>query len=112
MFEKLLLSSMAVGVIVATAASNRYHVQISQDSVVEGKSIKAGDYKIEIQNNMAVIKQGKQTIQVPAHTESVTKKFTVTEVAYTNSNIQEIHVGGSRTKIVFDSANASAGGAQ
>ena len=112
MLRKLILSSITVGVIVATAANNRYHVAISQDSVVEGQSIKAGDYKIEMQNNMAVIKQGKQMIEVPAYTESVTKKFASTEVEYTNNVLQEIHVGGSRTKIVFGRTDATAGGSE
>jgi hypothetical protein len=92
----------------AIAASNTYRVQIAQDSVVAGKTLKAGDYKIELQNNLAVIKQGKQAIEVPAHSESVTKNFASTEIEYISNKIQEIHVGGSRTKIVFDAANATA----
>jgi predicted ThiF/HesA family dinucleotide-utilizing enzyme len=92
----------------AIAASNTYRVQIAQDSLVDGKTLKVGDYKIELQNNLAVIKQGKQTIEVPAHSESVTKKFATTEIEYINNEIQVIHVGGSRTKIVFDAANATA----
>jgi hypothetical protein len=93
----------------AIAAGKTYHVQIAENSVVVGKTLKPGDYKIELQNNLAVIKQqGKQTIEVPAHSESVTKKFASTEIEYTNNEIQEIHVGGSRTKIVFGAANATA----
>jgi hypothetical protein len=92
----------------AIAASNTYQVQIPEDSIVAGKTLKAGDYKIELQKNFAVIKQGKETIEVPAHGESVTKKFASTEIEYTNKNIQEIRVGGSRTKIVFGDANATA----
>lgn len=103
---------MTVGVMVATAASNSYRVQVFQDSVVEGKSLKAGEYRIEMQNDMAVIKQGKQTIEVPAHVESVTNKFHATELVYEKDKIQEVRMGGSRVKIVFGSANTTAGGAQ
>jgi hypothetical protein len=60
MLKKLLLGSMTVGVMVATAATNRYRVEIRQDSVVEGKSLKAGEYRIEMQNDMAATKQGKK----------------------------------------------------
>ena len=88
MFCKVLLSYITVGVIIAVAANNRCHVAITQDLVVEGQSIIAGDYKIELQNNMAVIKQGKQTIEVPAYTESVMKTFAATEVEYTNNILQ------------------------
>jgi hypothetical protein len=110
MLRKLLLSSVTVGVIGATAASNGYHVQIYQDLVVEGKSIKAGDYTIEMQNNIAVIKQGKETIEVPAHMEAATNKFANTEMEYLGNKLQEIHVGGSRTKIVFGGDKATANG--
>jgi hypothetical protein len=94
---------------VVSAASNKYHVQFFDDVVVDGKSIKAGEYTIEMQNNMAVIKQGKQTIEVPAHTESVAKKVDSTTLTSTGNKLEEIQIGGSRTKIVFGAANATAG---
>ena len=113
MLTKLLSGSMTVGMMVAFAASNTYHVQLYQDSVVDGKSIKAGDYKIQMQNNTAVLKEGKQTIEVPARAEQAANKFASTEVEYTNNNkLQEIHVGGSKTKIVFGGVNGTAGGAE
>ena len=112
MFKKMLLSSMIFGVMLTTAATKGYRVQIFQDSVVEGKSLKAGEYRIEMQNDMAVITKGKQTIEVPDHSESVTNKFPLTELLYDNDKIQEIHVGGSRVKIVFGSAHTTAGGGQ
>ena len=112
MFKKMLLSSMVFGVMLATAATKGYQVELFQDSVVEGKSLKAGEYRIEMQNDMAVIKKGKQTIEVLAYTESVTNKFPANELLYDNGKIQEIHVGGSRVKIVFGSADTTAGGAQ
>jgi hypothetical protein len=112
MLRKLLLRYMTIGVIVATAASNSYRVQIFQDSVVDGRSIKPGDYKIEMQSDKAIIKQGKRTIEVRAHAESVTNKFASTEIEYTDNVLQEIHVGGSRTKIVFGTANSTAAGSE
>ena len=112
MFGKLLLSFVTVGVLIAGAAPKRYHVQIFQDSVVNGKSIKAGDYTIEMQNDTAVIMKGKQTIEVPAHTESVTNKFDSTALEYTGNDLEDIRVGGSRTKIVFGAANTTAGEAE
>lgn len=112
MFRNLLLSSISVGVMIAIAANNNYHVQIYQDSIIGGKSVKAGDYKIELQNNNAVLTQGKQTIEVPAHVESGAKKFSSTEMEYRDKTLQEIHVGGSKAKIIFDGANATAGGAE
>lgn len=112
MLEKMLLSSMIVGVMRAMAATNGYHVEIFEDSVVEGKSLKTGEYRIEMQNDMAVIKQGKKTIEVPAHSESVTNKFPATEFLYDNDKLQEIDLGGSRVKIIFGSADTKTDGAQ
>ena len=112
MLKKILLSSVIAGVTLAGAATKRYRVDIFEDSAVEGKSLKAGEYRIEMQNDTAVITQGKQTIEVPAHSESVTDKFSNTELLYENDKIQEIHVGGSRLKIVFGSGDTTAGGAQ
>lgn len=106
---KLLVSYMIFGIMVAIAASNTHRVEIPENSVVAGKILKAGDYKIEVQNNIAVIKQGKEAIEVPAHVESATKKFASTEIEYTTNKIQEIHVGGSRIKIVFGNSNATDG---
>jgi hypothetical protein len=97
---------------VAIAASNSYHVQIYQDSVIGGKSVKAGEYKIEMQNSKAILTQGKQTIEVPAHLESAGKKFGSTEMDYRDKTLHEIRVGGSKTKIIFDGANATAGGGE
>ena len=108
----MLLSSMIVGGMLATAATKGYRVHILEDSVVEGNSLSSGEYRIELRNDTAVIKQGKQTLEVPAHSESVTNKFSDTELVYDNHKLQEIHVGGSRVKIVFDGGDTTAGGAQ
>ena len=69
MFKRILLSSLMVEPMLATAATKGYRVEIFKNSVVEGKSLKTGQYRIEVQNDMAVITQGKQTIEVPAHSE-------------------------------------------
>jgi hypothetical protein len=101
-----------VGVTLGSAATKGYRVDIFEDSVVEGNSLKAGEYRIEMQNDVAVIKQGKQTIEVPAHLESGTNKFSATQLLYDNGKMLEIHLGGSRVTIVFGSADTTAGGAQ
>jgi hypothetical protein len=90
----------------AFAASNTYKVEILKDSVIEGKAVKAGDYKVSIVNGNAVLKQGKEMIEVPAHEMTATEKPASTEVTYDQNNIKEISFGGSHTKIVFDGATA------
>lgn len=108
MLNKYVLGFVTIGVMAASAAAGTYKVQIFQDSVIDGKQVKAGDYKIEMENNTAVLKQGKQTVELPARAETAPNKFPTTEIRYTNNNnLQEICVGGTTTKIVFDGANAS-----
>ena len=103
---------VTVGAIAASAASNTYRVSILQDSVIDGKAVKQGDYKLELtNNNTAVLKHGKETIDLPARTEEAATKFVNTEMEYSNNNnLQEIRIGGTHTKIVFNAPNAAAQG--
>ncbi len=82
--------------------------------MVDGKRVNAGDYKIEIKdNNTAILKRGKQTMELPAREETGPAKFSTTELQYTNNNdLQEIRIGGTNTKIVFGTGHAPAGGAE
>ena len=110
--RKVLLTFTVGGVMVVSAASNKYHVQFFEDVMVDGKSIKAGEYTIEMQNNTAVMRQGKQTIEVPAHTESVEKKADSTTYRSTGGKLEEMQIRGSRTKIVFGAPNTTADGTE
>ncbi len=114
MFNKIALSLVTVGVMAASAAAGTYKVSILQDSIVDGKQVKAGDYKIELKdNNTAVLKHGKQTIDIPARAETAPSKFDTTEIQYTNNNdLQEIRVGGTHTRIIFGGAGTTAGGTE
>jgi hypothetical protein len=110
MLNKLILTFTIAGVVAAFAATGTYRVNILQDSVVEGKQIKAGDYKIAVENNTAVLKHGRQSIEVAAHTEQSQSKYSNTQVRYVDNAISEIHVGGTMTKIVFTGGSGSTAG--
>ncbi len=114
MLNKFLLTIAAAGALSLSAAAPTYKISLLQNSVVEGKQVNAGDYKLEMKDsNTAVLKHGKQTIEVPAHEETTPAKFATTEIQYTNSNdLQEIRIGGTNTKIVFDAGHATAGGVE
>ncbi len=113
MLNKSVITFAMTGAIAVFAASATYRVNILQDSVVEGKQIKAGDYKVAVENNTAVLKHGKQSIEVPAHTEQSQSKYSNTQVRYVDNAISEIHVGGTTTKIVFTGRGGSnAGGSE
>ena len=112
MLNRIALSLLfAAGLATAGAAS--YHVSFYQDTTVNGQELKAGDYKIEVNNNTAILKKGKQTVEVPVHEETTSSKFASTQLQYVENNkLQEIRLGGTHTKLVFGNMGAVAGGMQ
>jgi len=106
MKKTLLLSFVALSATLF-ASGNTFKMSLTQDSTVEGKTLKAGDYKVSFENGNAVIKQGRETIEVAAHEENDQSKFPVTELVYhEGENLSEVHFGGTHTKIVFDGGNS------
>ena len=113
MIKKAVLGFLTAALMVASAATGTFKVTILQNSVVDGKKLKAGDYKLEMLNNVAVLKHGKDIVRLPAREETSASKFAATEIQYTNNNdLQEIHIGGTNTKIVFTQDNTAGGGGQ
>ena len=107
MLNRIALAFLTAGVMTMSAAGT-YKVSLHQDAVVGGKQVKAGDYKIEVKDNTAVLKQGKNTVEVPVKAETSESKFQSTQVQYTDgNNLQEIRVGGTNTKLVFGAEKAT-----
>jgi len=110
MLKKIFATFVTVGTMAAIAATGSYKVNLMQNSVLDGKQLKAGTYKVQVENNMAMLKRDNKTVQVPAREETASQKFNNTQMVYTNNNLQEIDIGGTHTKIVF-TGNAPAAGA-
>ncbi|HEY1948568.1 MAG TPA: hypothetical protein VGG97_16280 [Bryobacteraceae bacterium] len=105
MTTKLLVGFLAIGITAAFGAKNTFKVNFVQDSVVDGKTLKAGTYRIAVENGNALMKSGKDSIEVPAHEVTESNKFNSTELTYTdNTTLHEIGVGGTHTKIIFGGA--------
>ena len=103
--KKILVSSFVALGTLAFAANNSYKVNVFQDSTIEGKTLKAGEYKLSMENGNVVFKQGKQSIEVPAREATQADKVSATELVYHDgSNLSEIRLGGTHTKLVFDSS--------
>ncbi len=103
MKKTLLLSFIALGATAFASSNNSFKMTLTQDSTVEGKTLKAGDYKVTFENGNATIKQGKDVIEVPAHEETEASKFPSTSLVYQNDDkLSEVRFGGTHTKIVFD----------
>lgn len=105
MTKKILLSFATLALAVASAASS-YKVTLFQPSLVAGTELKPGDYKITLTDNKAVITSGKTSVEAAVKTETADSKFSSTTVRYRNGDgkyrVQEIRLGGTTTKIVFD----------
>jgi hypothetical protein len=101
---KLLILFLTVALMVASAAS--YNVTLFQPSVVGGKELKAGDYKVTIDGDKAIISMGKQKVEASAKIETAYSKFSSTSVRYTSEGgkmkIQEIRLGGTNQKLIFN----------
>jgi hypothetical protein len=90
----------------AVASAETYRVTLFEPSFVKGTELKAGSYRLDVQDQKVVIASGKQSIEVPVTVESVDRKFSSTTVRYVprdgKNMIAEIRLGGTTTKLVFN----------
>jgi hypothetical protein len=67
--------------------------------------LKAGEYKVEVVDQKAVIRKGKFQGEAPVKVETNGTRFDATTVRYNTGDgtmrIQEIRLGGTNTKLVF-----------
>ena len=103
MLKKFVLVFAVLALAVASAAT--YKVTIFQPSVVKGNELKAGDYRLSVQNDKVTIVNGKHSVEVPVKIENVEQKYDSTAVRYSDeggkTTISEIRLGGTKTKLVF-----------
>ena len=109
---KQVLTFAFVALSVASAAT--YKISLVEPSVVKGQNLKAGDYQLNVKDNSVVIVQGKKEVEVPVKVENATQKYARTRVLYNENKgkftIQEIELGGTTTKLTFDSGVQTGGG--
>lgn len=101
--KKLLLAFAIAGLAVASARS--ISIDLFQPALLGSTQLAPGHYSVEIVEQKAVLRNGKTQGEAPVRVETMDKKYPTTSVLFANSDgkmhIQEIHVGGSTTKIVF-----------
>ena len=107
----LTLAVLAVGAL--AQAAETYHVTLLKPSIVAGQELKPGEYKVEVDNDKAVISHGKQSVEAKVKTETSDKKYGSTTVRYEldgeKYKVQEIGIGGTHKKLVLSEGAASAG---
>jgi hypothetical protein len=95
---------LTAAMLFASAAS--YSVTLFQPSMVSGTELKAGEYKLTIDGDKATITKGKEKVEAVVKMESTENKFPATSVRYSDQGgkmkIQEIRLGGTTTKVVFN----------
>lgn len=105
MIKKFLLTlTVIAGSTMAYAKS--YNVTLFQPTLVGSTDLKPGDYKIEVTDEKVVLKGVKSSVEAAAKVETAGEKFAATSVRYRAEDgkyrIQEIRIGGTTTKIVFN----------
>jgi hypothetical protein len=112
MMKKVALGIATLALALASAAES-HRFTLYQPATVNGTELKPGDYKIEITDNKAVIKQGKQSVEATVRLENSDEKFGNTSVRFSNGAgkyaLQEIRVGGTKTKVVFEAPAVRSG---
>jgi hypothetical protein len=103
MVKKIAVSFATLALAVASAATHR--INLYEPATVAGQELKPGAYKIEVVDNKAIIKGGKQTVEAAVKVENSNEKYRGTSVRYENAEgkmkVQEIRLGGTNTKLVF-----------
>ncbi len=105
MINKLFVCLIAAGALAAFAATS-YRVTLFQESIVGGTSLKAGEYRVTVDNNQVVISNGSQKATAAVAVESAEAKYPSTSIRYLNGDgkyrVKEIRIGGTNTKLVLD----------
>jgi hypothetical protein len=112
--NKLMLAVGVFSVGIATAASS-YHVRFVDPTWVAGTELKAGVYDVKVDPaGKVTFKMGKNVVETTGKVEAGDTKFSETQVSTKSVNgqqqLQEMDLGGSKSKITFGgSAGTEAG---
>jgi hypothetical protein len=106
MMKKVLFSFALVGLAVASAKS--YTVNLYQTAKVGSTELKPGEYRVDVEGDKAVIRNGKFRGETPVKVETGDQKYGTTSVRLTNTGtVQEIRLGGTHTKLVFGDGSSA-----
>jgi hypothetical protein len=90
----------------AFASAKSFTVTLFEPAMIGGTELKAGDYKVELQDQKVVIKHGHETTEASVKVETAEGKYPSTTVTYANADgknkIEEIRVGGTNMRLVLN----------
>ena len=111
MSTKFVLAFCILALVVAIAGNNPVkspiaHVTLSQPAVVNGTALKAGDYRVIVNEGKVTFTIDKESREIPAKVETGQKKYDVNRVQYdvvgSQTTISEICLGGTKTRLLFN----------
>ena len=92
----------------AWASGKSYTVTITDPVMAGATELKPGEYKLNVDNDKAVIHNGKVSAENPVKLETADLKYGTTSLVLVQGDgkmrIREIHLGGTKTKLVFTEA--------
>jgi phenylpropionate dioxygenase-like ring-hydroxylating dioxygenase large terminal subunit len=108
--NKLMLGACVFSLGIATAAST-YHVKIVDPTWIGTTELKPGEYDVKVDEaGKVTFKMGKNVIEAPAKIETNTSKFSDTMMNTKSVNgqsqLKELDLGGTKSKITFTDAAA------
>jgi hypothetical protein len=112
--NKFMLGACVFTLGIATAAST-YHIKIADPTWVGQNQLKPGEYDVKVDTaGKVTFKMGKTVIEAPAKIEASESKFadTMLDTKTVNgqSQIKELDLGGTKSKLVFDDTSVAQAG--
>jgi len=101
MIKKSIFGLVILGLAVANAATS-YKVLFSKDVTMNGTTLKAGEYKVRVNEGMATLKQGDAVVEAPVRVENNPEKFRTNGLKLTEGELDEIRLGGTHMRVVFE----------
>ncbi len=104
---KTIVLFFAIALFTVAMAADTYNLTLFQASVVAGEELKAGDYKVVVDDGKVLFKKGRKTkAEATAKVEANGEKYRSTSVRYENGEgkyrISEIRLGGTNQKLVLN----------
>jgi hypothetical protein len=107
-----LLTILIVLSVSAVANAKSFHVTLFQQSIIGTAELQPGDYKLDLDGSKVVISNKGKSAEAEVKVETSDQKFNSTSVRYQNGDgnyrIQEIRLGGTKTKLIFNEVMAPA----
>ena len=101
--KNLLLAFTLLGVSIASAKTHT--ITLTSPAAIGNSQLKGGEYKLELNGDSVLVKDGKMVNEFAVHVENEARKFDSTSITTSSrggsNRIEEIRLGGTTVKLVF-----------